>query len=271
VKRPIEKRAPQEGALLRFGRQWAPFLAFFAVATAALAVECPADRIDEYVQVAHIHDGDTVRLADGRSVRFIGLNTPELGRDTMPAEPLATEARQALRVMIGRDGHIGLRYDTVRRDRYGRLLAHVYIDSGQSVVARMLEAGYGASIVIPPNLWNDQCYRGAETRARAKGLGVWSLAGYDRQATRLHEDDSGFRVISGRITGIREGRSSVWLELEGPLALRIARDDLSYFDDLDLGGLAGRMVRARGWIVSSHSGPMMQLRHPLSLEIVAAE
>ena len=89
-------------ALFRFivGRPLAGLCCFVllvggAPSRALAAVDCPADRIDEYVEVADVHDGDTVRLVDGRKLRLIGFNTPELARDESPAEPLATEARQA--------------------------------------------------------------------------------------------------------------------------------------------------------------------------------
>jgi len=269
--RPNRKRAPHRGALFRFAPRWTFFLAAFATAAPATPALCPADHIDEYVHVDHIHDGDTIRLVDGRNLRFIGLNTPELARDAVPAEPLAAQARRALRRMIGPGKRVGLRYDTVRQDRYGRVLAHVYLETGESIVAQMLEGGYGAQIVVPPNLWNDGCYRDAEARAHVNGAGVWSLPDYDRAATRLRHDDRGFRVISGRITRVSEARSSLWLELDGPIALRIARNDLHYFDNMDFAQLVGHRVRVRGWVIPYRNSLMMQLRHPLALETLASE
>jgi hypothetical protein len=41
---------------------------------------CPAPVGLSSVAVQRVVDGDTLRLSDGRSVRMIGLNTPELGK-----------------------------------------------------------------------------------------------------------------------------------------------------------------------------------------------
>ena len=237
------------------------------------AVECPADHIDEYVEVADVHDGDTVRLVDGRRLRLIGFNTPELARDETPAEPLATEARQALLEIIGPHGRLGLRYDEVRKDRYRRLLAHAYLKSGQSIAARMLEGGYGVQIVVPPDLWNHGCYRAAESSARAAGAGVWSLSRYAKptSAARLKVADRAFHLVSGRVTRTGASRASVWLDLDDRLAVRIARNDLHYFQDLDLDRMKGRTVVVRGWIFPYRGRPMMQIRFPYALEIMARD
>ena len=40
------------------------------------------------VEVARVVDGDTVRLRDGRSVRLIGINAPELAHNGRTTEPL---------------------------------------------------------------------------------------------------------------------------------------------------------------------------------------
>jgi len=70
VRRFVKGRPP--GAL---------FVCLLLISSSVLAaVECPVDRIDLRAEVEYVHDGDTVRLADGRSVRLIGLNTPEMAR-----------------------------------------------------------------------------------------------------------------------------------------------------------------------------------------------
>jgi endonuclease YncB( thermonuclease family) len=71
---------------------------------------CPADHIDEQVRVASMPDGDTLRLSDGRRVRLIGINTPEVAHDGRPAEPLAEEAHALLQRLVREaDGRLGLR------------------------------------------------------------------------------------------------------------------------------------------------------------------
>ena len=57
---------------------------------------CPAQQRLESVQVERVIDGDTVVLGDGRHVRIIGVNTPEMNwrkynPDGVP-QPYAREA-----------------------------------------------------------------------------------------------------------------------------------------------------------------------------------
>ena len=63
-----------------------------AFATSPATEDCPVDRIDEFVKVRQVFDGDTILLMDGRKVRLLGINSPELEHDDRPAEPLATGA-----------------------------------------------------------------------------------------------------------------------------------------------------------------------------------
>lgn len=250
---------------------WAVAAVLWAGGTAARA-DCPADRIDEYVRVRHVHDGDTVELSDGRRLRFIGINTPELARDGRPAEPLAKAARDALRGLLKTGGRLGLRYDRERRDRYGRLLAHVYLDPAHSVTARLLADGYGAVVAVPPNLWNLACYRREEAAARRAGRGLWGLAYYrPLSARRLPRHAQGFRLVTGRVSRVGESRHSLWLNLEGGMALRIARKDLIYFRGFDAARWQGRRVEARGWLRLYRGRPVMQIRHPFMLRALTGQ
>lgn len=85
--------------------------AFFMAAICAMPAQafCPLPVKPQQVAVRQVLDGDTVRLSDGRSVRLIGINAPELGRKGRPSEPYAEAARQRLQALIkASDGRVGL-------------------------------------------------------------------------------------------------------------------------------------------------------------------
>ncbi|WP_423814444.1 thermonuclease family protein, partial [Pseudomonas viridiflava] len=88
---------------------------------------CPSPSGLTSVVVQRVVDGDSLRLSDGRSVRMIGLNTPELGKQGRSDEPLAVAARLRLQALVDASGgRVGLRPGKQVKDHYGRTLAHIY-------------------------------------------------------------------------------------------------------------------------------------------------
>ncbi|WP_297528328.1 thermonuclease family protein [Thiohalobacter sp.] len=244
------------------------------LAGAALAApDCAADRIDDRVRVRHVTDGDTLILGDGRHLRLIGVNTPEMGRDGEPDEPGAIAARDHLRRLVFVNGNqVALRYDRERQDRYGRVLAHLFLRDGRNVAALLIAAGAGFPITIPPNDWQADCYRRLGEAARAAGLGVWSeprLGPLDTE--RLSPRERGFRRVRGRVSHVSESRGAVWINFGRGFALRIRRDHLPRFADLDLQALAGRRVEAMGWLYYRRGQLRMSLVHPSALRVLDTE
>lgn len=237
---------------------------------------CAADRIDARVRVKAVVDGDTLRLADERLVRLVGINSPEIGRDGAADEPQAREARQALEALVMPQRQIGLRFGSDSRDRYDRLLAHVFLDNGSSVAASLLRSGMAAHIVVPPNDWNLECYRAAEAQARVGGRGVWSSIYRSVPVEQLPSEARGFRFIQGRVVHVGQSRDALWLNFNAPVkgepfrgvALRITRADLAYFPGWDAQQLIGQTIEARGWLQPVKQQLVMQVRHPAALQVV---
>jgi endonuclease YncB( thermonuclease family) len=237
--------------------------------SAAVSRQCGADHIDEHVRVDHVYDGDTVTLGDGRRLRLIGIDTPELGREGKPDQPYAVAARDALRALLRDRPELDLRLDQTRHDVYGRLLAHAFLADGTSLSAWLLEKGYATLLIIPPNDWNAACYQAAERRARADATGIWVLPEYQATAsTRLPKTARGYHVITGRITHIGLSAHSLWLDLEGKVAARIDRQDLHYFSERSWGGLVHRQVMVRGWVYPYHDELTVRLRYAADLEVL---
>lgn len=255
-------------------RKGAPFafLGLLFSATLWAVPLCPADHIDERVKVGKIVDGDTVKLEDGRKVRFIGINAPEIGHDGKPSEPFAHKARQAVSQLLADNPVIGLRYGQEHLDRYGRLLAHPYLNDGRSINALLLDDGLAAHIVVPPNSWNYRCYGEVESSARLSEKGIWQTRRFRPQSSRtLPVSTRGFHLVRGRVERIGKSRKSLWLNLEGEIALRIPRNSLENFSEHQLQSLVGRRVVARGWVNYHKKKLVITIRHPASLEDVDQE
>ncbi len=208
---------------------------------------CPAPAGLTRVTVQRVVDGDTLRLSDGRSVRMIGLNTPELGKQGRSDEPFALAARQRLQSLVDDSGgRVGLRVGKQAKDHYGRTLAHIYSVSGANFEAQMLADGLGFQVAVAPNVDLATCQQAAESSARRAGLGLW------RQSPVLKAEQiqrSGFAVISGRVSKVQRNRGGIWIELQGALVLRVAPNLVGQFDNARLQALKGQQIEARGWIV----------------------
>ncbi|SDU03239.1 nuclease homologue [Pseudomonas mediterranea] len=208
---------------------------------------CPAPTGATEVTVRRVVDGDTLRLADGRSVRLIGLNTPELGRQGRSDEPFAVAARRRLEALVAAsDGRVGLVPGRESKDRYGRTLAHAYGVDGRNLEAQMLAEGLGFQVAVAPNVGLADCQQSAERQARKAHLGLW------RRSPVLEAGQvkaSGFAVLSGRVNAVRRNRGGVWLQLDDSVVLRVAPNLLDRFDVASLERLVGRQVEARGWVI----------------------
>ena len=121
-----------------------------------------------------VHDGDTLVLEDGRRVRLIGVNSPEVS-SRGPGDPFADEATRAAQNFLAGSPSVLLLPGAETWDRYGRLLAHVFRPAdGASLAAELIARGLAWQIAVPPNLAYLECNRAAEHQARVAARGVWS-------------------------------------------------------------------------------------------------
>jgi endonuclease YncB( thermonuclease family) len=232
---------------------------------------CPDPRIDLWVEVDYVHDGDSVRLADGRPLRLIGIDTPELARDGRPDQPLAREARDRLRDLLRANGmRLGLHFDAERVDRYGRLLAHAYLTDGRSVTATLLAEGLATQLVVPPNDAWWTCNREAEVEARTARRGLWALPGWTaREAVHLDPDSGALVLVRGRVTAVQTRRSGTRVVLEGGLVAWVPRVAVVQFDPLE--SLVDRRVEVRGRLRRYREEWQITVRHPFALTRVSVQ
>lgn len=125
--------------------------------------------------VTKVIDGDTidVKLANGSEerVRYIGMDTPEVHGQV---ECYGREASAYNECLVG-GKTVWLELDVQERDRYGRLLAYVYLDSdGQAMVnAILLSQGYAQIMTVPPNVKYADRFLRLQQEARGAGRGLW--------------------------------------------------------------------------------------------------
>lgn len=236
--------------------------------TALAGADCSSGHYDETSSIRYIHDGDTLHLSNGRKVRLIGINTPELAHDHKPAEPLAGEAKRALKALFKTDKSISLVFGKDKKDRYGRFLAHAFSGDGQNVQSVLLKQGYARAITVPPNARFSACYLEMERIARCNKTGLWQDTSII-QAKDLLDKDTGFHLIRGTVKTIKKNNKGIWLNLDNRLTVGIRPDNLPLFDIKLINSMLDQTVIVRGWLnKSKYETPFyLRIRHPSSIQL----
>jgi endonuclease YncB( thermonuclease family) len=255
------KKAPLVGAFFVLGLWLTP--------VSADTCKSPADTT--LVKVRHVQDGDTIILADGTRIRLIGINTPELGHDDRPAQPLSIRARDRVRQLLFQSGNSAqVLVGKQPKDNHKRQLAHLWLPDGRNLAAILLEAGLGWQVAIPPNVRLANCYTAAESTARRNKKGVWQEPDYhDRRSTDLGLRDSGFQHVKGRVIRVNRGGGATWINLEGRFAIRIPDNSSKWFRQMPDSSWIGRELEVRGWAYQARGELRMTIEHPAMLDLTS--
>lgn len=252
----------------------------FSLRTAALALiffsflgpafcepECAPRNYHTQALVRGAIDGDTLILRDGRRLRLIGIDAPEIGYDGGQSQPFSRTAQEALQSALG-GATIGVRYDQRAQDRYGRGLAHIFSAPVGNVQAWLLRHGLALRLTVPPNLGFLSCYMRAESEARLARRGIWALPAYQPlQVDAMDRNISGFKLIWGRISSWRNTRYGVYIDLGPHLTLKIARSELAHFRAEDIPKWVGHQALARGRVYRIRAQYRIRIHHPIDLAI----
>lgn len=133
------------------------------------------------VELVKTIDGDTIKIIyEGKeqNLRYLLIDTPELNHAQQGEQPFAEEATKRNDELLN-SGKLEIEFDIgEREDKYGRLLAYVYID-GESVQEKLVEEGLArVAYVFPPNTKHLDPYEKLEEHAKKSGIGIWSLEDY---------------------------------------------------------------------------------------------
>jgi micrococcal nuclease len=120
--------------------------------------------------VEYVHDGDTLFLEDGRKVRLLGINTPEIGD---AEECWGPHAASELRGLLPEGQTVWVLEDVEPLDQYGRSLLFLFLPDGTNVNVEMVRVGAAEIEQYSPNwLYTDELHA-AEDAAYADRVGLW--------------------------------------------------------------------------------------------------
>ncbi len=294
VLRPV---GPALFGLLVGGLSAAAFAVFVVPANASdqaaeTARECWPKQAARAYRVARVIDGQTLQLETGAKVRLIGALPPFPRRwRAFDRSSLSAKAKRALQEIV-RGRRVKLAVTGRPKDRYGRLLAHVWVleetkaASGRAqkaqnmiwVQGELIRQGLARVYSFPDNRACVRQLLDLEARARRNRLGIWRtrFAFAVRDAARphtLYRYVNRFEIVEGRVHKVAHTRKWSFLNFaenwKQDFTLMVPARARRRFKraGIDLDKLAGRRVRARGWL-EIWNGPLLKLTHPEQLELL---
>lgn len=226
-------------------------------------------------KVIKITDGDTIILKDQSRVRLVGIQAPKLplGRKNFKGWPLGFESKKMLSDLV-LDKYVTLYYGGQRKDRYGRALAHLFLDDGLWIQGAMLENGMARVYSFPDNRAIVPDMMRHENIARQNNSGIWALDFYKpkKQENSINHHNS-FQVITGTVKKVAKVRGTYYLnygenwkeDFTVVIKPRAARKFIK--SDIDPESYAGKKIEVRGWL-KSYNGPMIEVTHPEQIIVI---
>ncbi|MDA1477309.1 thermonuclease family protein [Bacillus sp. CLL-7-23] len=135
----------------------------------------------EAVTLVKAIDGDTIKVkykGQEKTVRYLLVDTPETKKPNSCVQPYGKDASKRNQDLVN-GGKLELEFDKGdRTDKYGRLLAYVYVD-GKSVQEKLLKEGLArVAYVYPPNTKYLDQFKEDEKNAKNKQSAIWSKSNY---------------------------------------------------------------------------------------------
>lgn len=220
-------------------------------------------RAGEWHRVIRVYDGDTITLDNGEKIRLLGINTPEVG-GFKPLEAGGLAARDWLREKI-LDKPVRVELDAEPRDKYKRLLANLFDESGLHLNLELVRLGLATTDIYPPSLKYSSALMQAEREAEQQHRGLWALDDHQAKPAEDYLDypREGWHRFKGTALSLIEGHGWSGFVLKGGLEVHIPEQNLQYLQPLE--SYLGKNVEVRGWFSMRGNGHSITVRHPSAL------
>jgi micrococcal nuclease len=129
---------------------------------------------DTTYTVTRVVDGDTIKVEDIGTIRLIGIDTPETVNPRKEVECFGKEASEKAKELLeGKKIKIELDSSQGEVDRYGRVLAYVYMEDGRLFNEVMIREGYAFEYTYRTPYKYQTLFKDAEKLARDERVGLW--------------------------------------------------------------------------------------------------
>ena len=255
---------------------------------ALVVVLLAADRVKAACQlkdggeatIVEILNTESLLLEDGRAIRLVGSLGPRT--KTRWAQSMGLKAKIVSTLeerLLGEQ--VRLRLGARERDRYGRLLTHVFLGKGDDAVWIQEALVRDGLAMVYSFADNRACIRElqvVERAARAGNAGFWEQGIFRvRDAGAVETLDGlaySFQIVEGRVKDVAESRGRTYINFgddwRSDFTAAVSASDRKRFNgsQIKLPDLEGRVIRVRGWL-ERRNGPMIDVTHPEQIELRA--
>lgn len=242
----------------------------------------PSSQLDySHIKVINVIDGDTVRLENGRLLRYIGIDTPEIrikrnGRFVYDPQPFALDAKEFNRKLV-EGKYVRIEFDVQRTDKYGRLLGYCFVDkNGVFVNGELIRQGYAVLYTYPPNVKYVDLLVRLQKQARKNKRGLWG-------AYEVVDSDEAYkyinqiRTVKGKVLSTYQSSQSVFLnfgrDYRTDFTIVIFDNVLKSFYDRGIDPVSfyrGKIVEVTGRI-REYNGPEIIVNSPYQIKVLSDE
>ncbi len=229
--------------------------------------------------IVEVLNTESLLLEDGRALRLAGTLPPRTQARWAQAMGLKDKLMQVLKErLVGKE--VRLRVGERERDRYGRLLGHVFVGTGDEEVwmqQTLVRDGLAMAQSFPDNRDCIRRLQKAEREARRKGAGFWDQGVFRvRDAADTQSLDGlvySFQIVEGQVRDVAENRGRIYINFgddwRTDFTATVAPSDRDSFkgSGIELSDVDGQKIRVRGWL-ERRNGPMIDVTHPEQIELV---
>lgn len=127
--------------------------------------------------VLEVVDGDTYKIkynGEEKKVRLIGVDTPEsVHPDSSKNSDYGKKASNYVKELI-ENKYVSLEFDVSVTDKYGRLLAYIYLENGEMLNEKLLKEGYAKIATYPPDVKYVDTFTALQEEAKNSRVGFWN-------------------------------------------------------------------------------------------------
>lgn len=228
------------------------------------------------ILVKKVIDGDTVILANGSRLRYIGIDAPETwvreGEEFVyRPEPLGPEATEFNRALV-EGKFVKVEFDVEPRDRYGRLLGYCFVD-GILVNEKLIKKGYATLYTFFPNTKYFQLLLEAQDYARKQKKGLW-------QGSRViswqeaKENIGKAQTVKGKVMNTYQSENVVVLNFNSKyrrgFQVVIFKTSLEFFRKKNINPVdfyRGKTVKVAG-LIRKYRGPQIIVSSPAEIQVI---